>query len=168
VIRDYSLLRVKVVDSETVISKSDADVDIQTWYKLQIIESLHRQTEIGESPILEGSPDRLQPLQSSESLLVLQGGVVDVDGVKVVRVFTNGEPSLTLNGEYLIPAKLEYGGKQMTPISGTESIFKVDGAALRPLGHKNGQFVREVQDTFGNDLSRIRSHVQFSQYNQKK
>src|SRR5262245_63383441 len=40
VIRDYSLVRVKVKDKETTVS--DSDGSLQTWYKLDVLEVLRR------------------------------------------------------------------------------------------------------------------------------
>src|SRR5215813_10854667 len=59
-LRDYGLLRVKVIDTETTVSEPYAD--IMTWYKVEIVETLHRQRKVSdEQPPFE-LPGRFLPL----------------------------------------------------------------------------------------------------------
>src|SRR5262247_1916413 len=87
-LRNYGLLRVKVIDKETTIYVSSPEIpsaDIETWYKVEILETLHPQRKVSdEQPPFE-LPSRLLPLLPSESLMVEQGGVINVDGITVVR-----------------------------------------------------------------------------------
>src|SRR5215475_2658675 len=64
-LRDYGLLRVKVIDKETTVYVSVPEIpsaDIETWDKVEILETLHRQRkESDEAPPFE-LPSRLLPL----------------------------------------------------------------------------------------------------------
>src|SRR5262245_1371239 len=85
VIRDYSLVRVKVKDKETTVS--DSTGSIQTWYKLDVLEVLRQQKEIGNSPLLEYAPSRFLPLLASEGLFPTTGGSVTVDGIVIKTLY---------------------------------------------------------------------------------
>jgi|SRR5215475_584090 len=93
-LRDYGLLRVKVIDKETTVYVPVSEIpspDIETWYKVEILETLHRQGKVSDEPPPFELPSRFFPLLPSESLLVEQGGVITVDGVPLVReVSTDG------------------------------------------------------------------------------
>ena len=156
-LRDYGLLRFKVIDQETTVSEPYAD--IKTWYKVEIVETLHRQRKASDEPPPFELPSRFLPLLPSESLLVEQGGVITVDGVTVVReVGTDGLVYFPKE-EYLIVAYLDYGGKLIRPVSGRASVFHVINKRLMS-GQKEHRLVREIDERYGNDLDLLRSDVQ--------
>jgi hypothetical protein len=158
-LRDNGLLRVKVLDKETTVSEPYAD--IKTWYKVEIVETLHHQSQmISGEPMPFEAPSRLLPLLPSESLLVVQGGVVTVDGVKVVRKVSTAGNHFIPKEEYLIVAYLDYGGKLIRPATGRAGVFRIDNGHLKSYGQKDGQLVREIEETYGNDLDNLRSGVQ--------
>jgi hypothetical protein len=155
-LRDYGLFRVKVIGKEATVSEPYAD--ITTWYKVEIVETLHQQSKIiSDEPLSNEVPSRFLPLLPSESLLVVQGGVVTVDGVRVVRrVGTEGNHFIPQE-EYLILGYLDYGGKLIRRSSGRASVFKVQNTRLKPFGRKEHRLVREIQERYGDDLDRFRS-----------
>src|SRR5215510_14381341 len=122
-LRRYSLLRFKVIDAETTVSEPGAD--IETWYKVEILETLHQQVKVSDEPPPFETPSRLLPLLPSESLLVMDGGVITVDGITVVREFSTESVELIPREEYLIVGYLKYGGKLITPSSGRASVFHI-------------------------------------------
>jgi len=156
VIRDYSLVRVKIKDKETTVS--DSDGSLQTWYKLDVLEVLRQQKEIGNtSPLLEYAPGRFLPLLASEGLFHTTGGSVTVDGIVIETL--DDDPILLIQGrEYLIAGDLE--DKIISPVAMVDGIFRVEGTKLKPLGDKNRRLVGEVERMYNNDLSRLRSDVQ--------
>jgi hypothetical protein len=156
---DYGLLRVRVIDKETTVSELYAD--IETWYKVEIVETLHHQSQmINDNPLPNEAPSRFLPLLPSESLLVTQGGVVTVDGVKVVKRVSTGDNHFIPKEEYLIVAYLDYGGKLIRPVSGRASVFKVKNGHLKSFGQKEERLVREIEEIYGNDLDNLRSNLQ--------
>lgn len=157
VIRDYSLVRVKVKDKETTVS--DSDGSLQTWYKLDVLEVLRQQKEIGNtSPLLEYAPSRFLPLLASEGLFHTTGGSVTVDGVVIETL--DDDPILLIQGrEYLIAADLHCEGKIITPVAMVDGIFRVEDTKLKPLGDKNRRLVGEVERMYNNNLSSLRSDV---------
>jgi hypothetical protein len=157
VIRDYSLVRVKVKDKETTVS--DSDGSLQTWYKLDVLEVLRRQKEIGNSPLLEYAPRRFLPLLASEGLFPTSGGSVTVDGI-VIETLDDDPIWLIQGGEYLIAADLTCEGKIITPVAMVDGIFRVEDTELKPLGLKNRRLVGEVERMYNNNLSRLRSDMQ--------
>jgi hypothetical protein len=159
VLRDYGLFRVKVIDKETTVSGPYAD--IKTWYKVEVVETLHYQSQmISGEPLPDEAPSRLLPSLSSESLLVVWGGVVTVDGVKVVqKVSTNGTHFIPKE-EYLIVGYLNYGGKLITPSEGRAGVFRINNTRLKSFGQKEHRLVREIEERYGDDLERLRSGVQ--------
>jgi hypothetical protein len=153
----YSLLRVKVLDKETTVDESGAD--IQTWFKLEILETLQKQEKIRDKQLRDEMPGRLLPLLPSESLLVEQGGVITVDGVTVVREVSTDGLVYFPKEEYLIVAYLDYGGKLIRPVSGRASVFHVINKRLHSA-QKEHRLVREIEERYGNDLDLLRSDVQ--------
>jgi hypothetical protein len=163
-LRDYGLLRVKVIDKETTVSETDAD--IKTWYKVEILETLRRQRKVnGEAPPFE-LPGRFLPLLPSESLLVEQGGVITVDGVTVVREVSTDGLVYYPKEEYLIVSYLDYGGKLIRPVSGRASAFHIINKHLMS-GQKEHRLVREIEKRYSNDLDLLRSAVQLRQGREK-
>jgi hypothetical protein len=160
-LRDYGLLRVKVIDQETTVYASVPEIpnaDIETWYKVEIMETLHRQDKVSDEPPPFELPSRFLPLLPSESLLVEQGGVINVDGVAVVReVSTEGDVFIPRE-EYLIVGYLDYGGKLIRP-EGRAGVFRINNTHLMPHGQKERRLVREIEEIYGNDLDRLRSSV---------
>jgi len=164
VIRDYSLVRVKVKDKETTVS--DSDGSLQTWYKLDVSEVLHQQKEIGNTPLPENAPSRFLPLLASEGLFRTAEGSVTVDGIVVKTL--NSDPIFLIQGrEYLIAADLDCEGKLITPIAMVDGIFRVEDTELKPLGHKNRRLVGEVERMYNNNLRSLRSDIQLRQVREK-
>src|SRR5215510_3594925 len=161
-LRDYGLLRVKVIDKETTVYASVPEIpsaDIETWYKVEILETLHRQRKVSdEAPPFE-LPGRLLPLLPSESLLVEQGGVINVDGVAVEREVSTEGVVYFPKEEYLIVGYLDYGGKLIRPVIGRASVFHVINKRLKS-GQKERRLVREIEEKYGRNLDRLRSGVQ--------
>ena len=162
-LRDCGLLRVKVIDTETTVSEPYAD--IKTWYKVEILETLHQQVKVSAEPFPFEVPSRLLPLLPSESLLVMHGGEIIVDGVTVVREVSTGGVVLIPREEYLIVGYLEYGGKRISPTS-RGSVFHVINKHLMS-GHKEHSLVREIEERYGNDLDRLRSDMRLRQGREK-
>jgi hypothetical protein len=156
-LRDYGLLRVKVIDTETTVSEPYADID--TWYKVEILETLHQQRKVSdEAPTFE-LPGRFLPLLPSESLLIANGGEITVDGITVVREVSTESVVYFPKEEYLIVAYLDYGGKLIRPVSGRASVFHVINKRLHSA-QKEHRLVREIEERYGNDLDLLRSDVQ--------
>ncbi|HEY9430455.1 MAG TPA: hypothetical protein VI260_03105 [Blastocatellia bacterium] len=163
-LRDYGLLRVRVIDKETTVSEPYAD--ILTWYKVEIVESLHEQRKVSdEAPPFE-LPSRLLPSVPSESLLVVDGGEITVDGVTVVREVSTESVVYFPKEEYLIVAYLDYGGKLIRPVSGRASVFHIINKRLKSA-QKERRLVREVEERYGGDLDLLRSDVRLRQRREK-
>jgi hypothetical protein len=156
-LRDYGLLRFKVIDQETIVSEPYAD--ITTWYKVEIVETLHRQRNASDEPPPFELPSRLLPLLPTESLMVVSGGVINVDGITVVREVSTFDVVYIPREEYLIVGYLEYGGKLIRPSSGRASVFHVINKRLKS-GQKDHRLVREIEERYGGDLDLLRSDVQ--------
>jgi hypothetical protein len=157
-LRDNGLLRVRVIDKETTVSEPYAD--IKTWYKVEIVETLHHQSQmISGEPLPDEAPSRFLLLLPSESLLVVWGGVVTVDGVKVVQSVNTDGNHFIPNEEYLIVAYLDHGGKLITPVTGRAGVFRINNTRLKSFGQKEHRLVREIEERYDNDLDRLRSNV---------
>jgi hypothetical protein len=163
-LRDYGLLRVKVIDKETTVSETYGD--IKTWYKVEILETLRRQRKVTDEAAPFELPSRFLPLLPSESLLVEQGGVITVDGVTVVREVSTDGLVYYPKEEYLIVSYLDYGGKLIRPVSGRASVFHIINKRLMS-GQKEHRLVREIEKRYSNDLDLLRSDVQLRQGREK-
>jgi hypothetical protein len=163
-LRDYGLLRVKILDTETTVSEPDAD--IMTWYKVEMVETLHRQNKRSDEPMPFEAPSRLLPLLPSESLLVISGGVINVDGVAVVREVSTESVVFITKEEYLIVAYLDYGGKLIRPSSGRASVFHIINNRLNSA-QKEHRLVREIEKRYGGDLDLLRSDARLRQRGEK-
>ena len=164
VLREYSLLRVKVIDKETMISD-----DIRRWVKLETLEVIHQQNKVNDQPLVEGAPPRFLPLQPSECVLIEPGAVATIDGIHVERVGSD-DYTLIRGREYLVAAYLESGGKRIIPVAdhGIDGIFAVTGSTLYPLAPNDRALVSEVKQVYCNDLDRLRLGVRQYQESQKK
>jgi len=164
IMRESSLLRVKVIDKETTISD-----DIRRWVKLETLEVIHQQNKVDDEPLVEGAPPRFLSLQPSECILIEPGAVATIDGIHVERVGRN-DYTLIRDREYLIAAYLESGGKRITPVAnhGVDGIFAVTGSTLYPLAPNDRALVREVERVYGNDLERLRLGVRQYQESEKQ
>lgn len=158
IMRSYGLLRVKVIDKETTVYEPDAD--IKTWCKVEIVDTLHQQDKISDNPLPDGIPSRFLPLLPSESILIVSGGEITVDGFRVIRAISSDEVDYIPNEEYLIASHLDYSGKIIFPAAQAAGVFHIKNTDLKPLGHKQHQLVREVKEIYGNNLDRFRSDIQ--------
>jgi len=163
-LHDYGLLRFKVIDQETTVSEPYAD--ITTWYKVEIVETLHRQRKANDEAAPFELPGRLLPLHPSESLMVVSGDVINVDGITVVREVSTSEVVYIPREEYLIVGYLDYGGKLIRPSSGRASVFHVINKRLMS-GQKEHRLVREIEERYGNDLDLLRSDLRLLQGRKK-
>jgi hypothetical protein len=154
-LRDYGLLRVKVIDKETTVTEPDAR--IRTWYKVEIVETLHHQSMmINDEPLPDEAPSRFLPLLPSESLMVSDGGVITVDGVIVVRGVSTDNVFFIPKKEYLIIAYLNYGGKLIQQGTGRAGVFRINNTRLKSFGENEHRLVREIEERYGGDLDRLR------------
>jgi hypothetical protein len=156
-LRNYGLLRVEVMAKETTVSEPYAS--IETWYKVRIVETLRQQSAVIDEPPPFELPGRFLPLLPSESLLVVQGGEITVDGVTVVREVCTECVVFIPKEEYLIVGYLDYGGKLIRPGAGRASVFHVMNRRLMS-GQKEHPLVREIEERYGGDLDLLRSDVQ--------
>lgn len=157
IMRNHSLLRVKVIDKETTV---DDTADIKTWYKVEVVETLHQQDKISDKPLFDEVPGRFLPLLPSESILIVSGGEITVDGVRIIRMISSCGVDYILNEEYLIASHLDYGGKVIFPVAQSAGVFRIENTNLKPLGHKQHKLVREVEEMYDNDIDRFRSDVE--------
>jgi len=160
-LRDYGLLRVKVMDTEATVYAPVPEIpsaDIETWYKVEILETLHQQGKVSDEPPPFELPSRLLPLLPSESLMVEQGGVINVDGITVVSEVSTFDVVYIPREEYLIVGYLEYGGKLIRPSSGRACVFHIINKRLMSC-QKEHRMVREIEERYGNDLDRLRSSL---------
>lgn len=155
-LRDYGLLRFKVIDEETTVTEPYAD--IKTWYKVEILETLHRQRKASDEPPPFELPSRLLPSLPSQSLMVVSGGVINVDGITVVSEVSTFDVVYIPREEYLIVGYLEYGGKLIRPSSGRACVFHIINKRLMSC-QKEHRMVREIEERYGNDLDRLRSSL---------
>jgi hypothetical protein len=156
-LRDYGLLRVKVIDTETTVAEPYAD--IETWYKVEILETLRPQAKVIDGAPPFELPGRLLPLLPSQSILVAQGGVITVDGVAVVREVSAFDVVYIPKEEYLIVGLLDYGGKLIRPSSGRASVFHIINNRLKSA-QKESRLVREIEEKYDGDLDLLRADAQ--------
>jgi hypothetical protein len=151
IINNYSLLRVKVKNKETIASEPYAG--IKSWYKLEVLETVHRQDRVGDDPLPASVPSNFLPLLSSECLMVRPGGTINADGVRVV---SPSQFVLDQDQEYLIAVYLDCGGKLLTPVARAEGVFAISDSTLIPIGSKKHQLVRDIESAYENRLDRLR------------
>jgi len=123
------------------------------------VEILHEQSKVSDESQPFELTGRLLPSVPSESLLVVHGGEITVDGVTVVREVSTESVVYFPKEEYLIVAYLDYRGKLIRPVSGRASVFHVVNKRLLS-GQKEHRLVREIEERYGGDLDRLRSDVQ--------
>lgn len=87
---DRALAIHNLVVVEAITSKSfarDSDRDIETWYKVKLIEKLSEHTEqCSTCPNLPPPPSEMLPLNKDEFLISRVGGEIAIDGVNIVSV----------------------------------------------------------------------------------
>lgn len=159
----FSLARVKVLDKETSVFPNG---NIRTWYKVDLVEFEHKQDKIGEAPLPDNVPSRFLPLLPTESLLFIDGGEMDVDGVHIEQIL-NDNIVLKLGAEYLVAVDVQSEGKLLFQIANSEGIYQVEEGKLKPLCQSSHDLVRDIDRKYGNDLNRMRSAIQ-SRKTQKK
>ncbi len=164
-ISNSSLLLVKVIDKETMVSEPHAEIN--TWYKLQVVETLQQREPVNDDSLIKGAPSDFLPLQDSECLMVRPGGSITVDGIRVVRSTTEYQFELDLKNVYLIAANLERGGKFIRPSAQSAGVFLVEGTNLKPLDVRNRLSVIEMKRLYDNDLTRFRSSIQLRKPREK-
>jgi hypothetical protein len=115
-----------------------------------------QQDRTDDEPLPKEAPSDFLPLLPSESLLVIGGGEVVIDGIRVIRSLAENQFVLAPDKEYLIAAYLEFGGKLIRPVAKAAGVFAISDSALTSLGLKNNGLVREIDELYGNNLDRLR------------
>jgi|GEM_PF-2072064 len=158
IINEDSLLRVRVIDKEIVVNEES--LSLSTWYKLAVIEVLQQQAKIEDNFLPQEIPDRLLPVRNSEAIVVLTGGAITVDGVRIVHTFGNGFFALSKNQEYLLFAHLESGGKFIRPIADSAGAYRIEKNTLVPLEKRpDHTLVQEMREKYNNDLDSFRADM---------
>ncbi len=168
-LRNAGMLRVKVIDTETTVTATLPEIpipDIQTWYKVEILETLNQQDKGSDDPPPFDLPGRFLPLRSSESLLVEQGGVVNVDGIAVVREVSTEGLVYIPNEEYLIVGYVDYGGKFISRTAGRDGVFHIRNNRLQSARREH-RLAREIEERYGGDLDLLCSDIQRRQRRKK-
>jgi hypothetical protein len=167
VIRDYSLLRVAVADTVTT---SDDD-HIQTWFKLKILETFSRQPRIPEDQpgLTDGAglplrtdrhiPPHLLPVGVSETMFVVPGGSVTIDGITLVQTPADKGLMLQKNEQYIGAFFLEDGGRFAGLAAASAGLYHINGDELRPQSEQADGLPRDFRELFGNRLSTLRLEV---------
>ena len=132
----------------------DGDSRIVTWYKFRIKEKLSEGKTAGsyEPPL----PQEMVPLQSDEILVLTEGGVVDVDGVKV-RHKPADSPLFLLNKQYLLLVARHDSGYGELVVGPSGTFLLEHEGKFHPL--KKTATSDLLMGTIGDSLTKTRSEV---------
>lgn len=152
---DYSIVRFEVVD----VAVTPSGAGLRTWYKLKILETISAQSQVDSNELPVGAPPQLLPLTSQQLLFPVAGGMVSVDGVRVIQAFAEPGLELRRSQEYIGAFLLEFSGKLASAAAGSAGIFSVSSGELNPQGDPSHNLVREMRDGYGGRLENFRKHV---------
>lgn len=132
----------------------DGDTRIVTWYKFKIKETLSEgKTASNFEPPF---PNEMLPLQSDELLVLTEGGVVDVNGVKVSHQLV-GSPLFLLNKQYLLLIARHQSGYGELVVGPAGTFLLQDDDKFQPL--KKSLTSDLIIGTIGDSLTKTRSEV---------
>lgn len=155
-IRDYSLLRVTVVDGTSVVD----DQNVQTWYKLSVLDVLSRQAQVRQRSLPPDTPRPLLPLGGSEVLFVITGGTAVVDGITVTESPVDAGLVLHKDRQYVGGFLLDSSGQLARTAALTASLYELNNNEdLTPLGSPEHPLVRDFRDYLGNRLTALRNTI---------
>ena len=156
---DDALANYHLVVAEPVYSKSYATTyDVQTWYKLRVVEELSApNASCADCGSTITPPAELLPVQTGEFLTAKQGGETMVEGVRV----TSSDPSFPdfeTGKRYLL--LVQFDSQKIVGMlrTGPWGAFAMDSdERLKPLNAELRHAFREkLSDQFGNSLSHLR------------
>ncbi|MBV9746229.1 MAG: hypothetical protein JO099_20910 [Acidobacteriia bacterium] len=155
-IRDYSLLRFTVVDAVSTVD----DQNVQTWYKLSVVDVLSRQAQVRQRSLPLDTPRALLPLGGSEVLFVVTGGTAVVDGITVTESPVDTGLVLHKDRQYVGGFLLEASGQLAETAALSASLYEIsNNEDLTPLGSPEDPLVRDFRDYVGNRLSTLRNTI---------
>lgn len=155
-IRDYSLLRVTVVDATTVVD----DDNVRTWYKLSVLDVLSRQAQVRQRSLPPDTPRALLPLGGSEVLFVVTGGTAVVDGITVTESPVAAGLVLHKERQYVGGFLLDASGQLVGTAALSASLYELNNNEdLTPLGSPEHALVRDFRDYLGNRLSTLTNTI---------
>ncbi|HEV7857297.1 MAG TPA: hypothetical protein VGO91_01475 [Pyrinomonadaceae bacterium] len=161
----YTLVKAKVIGSKAYAANPE-DIgnseDIETWYKLQITETLSQQdvTNCQTCPPLRTPPADMLPLNKDEFLVPQAGGEISIDGVKMISEDPEFPPFKT-GDEYLLFLTLDMskgvGALRMGPwgvynIGVNETLTPVNKELEHPLK-------ADITARSGDSVGRLRAHL---------
>jgi hypothetical protein len=159
VLNEYCILRVRVTAKETLVSREAHD--IVTWYKLNVVETLHPQQKHDTTPLNEDDvPIVLLPLAPSECLFPVLAGTVVIDDIRLVRATQYGQFPVEVDREYVMAALLENGGKVLIPAGNGAAVFELSAdLSLRALTHPARQLTQDLLNRNVDTLDRLRAEI---------
>jgi hypothetical protein len=159
-LKSYSLFVVEPLTSETVV---ESGRDLITWHKARVIAKLSTAPASELAPSLSSVPVDMLPQDlpnlSNEMLLLYNGGVATVEGIKFTKRITDF-PSLVIGKRYLCILSVSGDGKvAIMPLAGAGAFEVSPFDTLRPLGTRPHPILEDMRTSYGNSMSRLSSHV---------
>lgn len=148
----------QVVDSHT---GTYGDMDIVTWYKFKVVETLSEGKPCPRCPDLD-HPDELLPVNEDEFVLARNSGTATIDGVEIsVAALT---PPFSKDKNYLFFLN-RTPKRTASLLVGPDAVFTVSPeGALAPFSERERahRFQKVITQQFDASLERLRQHLQQS------
>ena len=136
------------------------DYGVVTWYKFRIIENLNNEN-LTEGALHRDTPAELLPLRVGEFLLAIPGGVIEVNGVRVITV---SRLNFSMSQQYLLflmAANYNYpnptGMTGVLPF-GNRSVFTVNAdGVIEPVFREPHPLQEGIESRYRNSLERLRA-----------
>jgi hypothetical protein len=156
----YNLVIATLSGKESFVTESQ---DIRTWYKFKIVETLHRVAQKDDCSSCELSlapPKSMLPLAEDEFLVLRDGGMVQIDGMKITS-YEPQFPELSLSKRYLLfisPTSSEKSNALKMGPHGIQSID--DRERIEPIIKEVGrQLNDDIRQLWGGSMTQVRSNL---------
>ncbi len=157
VLSTYSFVVVEVISSRSYATAANYDID--TWYKLKVIETLSQKDVMAcdACPTFPVAPDYMLPLQANEILVSKAGGTLDYNGVTLISESTDFPDFLT-SQRYLLILKLNASSRVGDIEIGPAGVYKINSAGImEPLHPAWDPYSNELSGRYSDSIYQLRT-----------
>jgi len=155
---NFDVIVVEVVGSKS--SKSSPH-NIQTWYRLRVLETIHSRPvrECPSCPSPGSPPQDMLPVKADEILVPKYGGGLKVDDVDVVSVDPDF-PELSPSQKYLLFISLDHSHRVGALTMGPQSVFTVENdGSIKPLDGRHHPLKDNIWQQGGGHVDKLKARI---------
>lgn len=141
------------------------DDQIHTWYKFRILENLsgkplsaYRACCDPDSDWGKLIPQEMLPVNEDEFMIEIDGGTVEIDGVKVTQ--NSGRTKFSESERYLLFLVTDVSGKVAGFGMGMDGVYTISREnTLVPISKRNERVIQDITGLYNSSLDSLKTYI---------